>query len=93
VSESDSGPRRRGRPRKILPHLSSRLPLSVTLGEWCERTGITKPVARRQIEQGILKHIQRGPNAEIRIPTSEFKRHGYIESLDELREIESLESW
>lgn len=80
----DSEPRPRGRPRKVLPPPPPRPPLTHKITEWCANTGESRSTVVGRIKNGDLKTVK-GPNTSPhRILTTEYKRLGYVESLDEL---------
>jgi hypothetical protein len=78
-------PRRRGRPRKVLPPPKPRPPLTHRISQWCYLTGESRSTVAQRIKNGELKVIKTGPKTSPwRIPTTEYLRLGFIQSLDEL---------
>jgi hypothetical protein len=82
---SDNEPRRRGRPRKVLPPPKPRPPLAHTIKQWRARTGESRSTVLDRIQSGDLKAIKTGKKTSPwRISTSEYLRLGFIQSLEEL---------
>jgi hypothetical protein len=80
---SDETPKRkRGRPRKAPPKVRR---LGHSIPEWCATTNKSRSTAERWISNGKLKCIQPGgPGSPRIIPTSEYVRHGFVETVDEV---------
>ena len=58
--------------------------LTDTVEEWCTRTGDSPATVFRKMKAGRLRYIQNEKKAPRRIPHSEYVRHGYVQSLDDL---------
>jgi hypothetical protein len=72
----------RGRPRKVVP---PRPPLVHTKRQWSHYTGDSMATTTRKIERGELHAMpSEGPGKPRKIFTTEYVRHGYVNSLDEL---------
>ena len=49
----------------------------VSVAEWCESTGMSKPSAYRMMAAGKLNYVQIGERTR-KIPTTEYERLGLI---------------
>jgi hypothetical protein len=81
----DNEPRRRGRPRKVLPPPKPRPPLVHRISEWRRRTGESRWKVLERIRSGQLKVAVKGnATSPYLILVSEYQRLGFVQSLDEL---------
>jgi hypothetical protein len=72
----------RGRPRKLLP---PRPPLVHSVSQFAFLTNKSRSTVLRLIAVGKLRALpSEGRGVPLRIPTSEYVRLGYVESLNEL---------
>jgi hypothetical protein len=58
--------------------------LAHRVSEWCQRTGMSRTIAFERMATGQLRYLQLTPGGPRDIPTTEYLRLGYVQSLDEL---------
>jgi hypothetical protein len=73
--------RKRGRPRKTPPRVRR---LAHSVNEYCHAANCSRATAFRRMAAGTLKYIQEEPGSPRQIPTSEYVRHGLVQSIDEV---------
>jgi hypothetical protein len=72
----------RGRPRKTIP---PRVPLVHGVAEWSFNTNESNATTKRRIKRGEIRVMPNaGAGKPLKIPTTEYVRLGYVQSLDEL---------
>jgi excisionase family DNA binding protein len=70
---SDNSQRQKRGPRKQ----RTINPICVSINEWCEATGFSRPTTYRWMAVGRLRYVQFGTRMR-KIPTTEYVRLGFL---------------